>query len=807
VPGCRIPAVSDSPVPLTGRALGHFRILEQLGAGGMGVVYRARDEQLERDVAVKLLPPGLLADDTARKRFRREALALSKLNHANIATVFAFGNEEGVDYLAMELIPGTTISDKLAGGALPEKEVLQLGAQIVAALEEAHQQGVIHRDLKPGNILVTPRGVAKVLDFGLAQFSRPEGTSAAAVTAGGAATESIAPTRGIVGTPAYMSPEQLRGEPADARTDLYALGCVLYEIATGQPVYREEQQTRLIEAILHRPPVAPRARNERVSPELERIILKCVEKDPERRYQSAKEVGVDLRRLEQPSTGPTVPLPVPAHAFPLRAMLGILALFLAAALGVGMWLYRPGRGAPAIHSLAVLPFVNGNANPDSEYLSDGITTGIIQSLSQLPNTRVLAPGTVFRFKGRGDEPQKIGRDLKVDAVLVGKLTQRGNTLIVQTDLVGVADGSELWGERYDRRLEDLVALQGDIAQEISAKLRFKLTGEEQKKLAKRQTENSEAYQLYLKGRYFSGKATREGFEKGLQYLRQAIDSDTNFARAYEGLSYYYLTASEWIYAPKDAMPRGREAVRKALELDESLAEAHVLLGSYLCGYDWDWAGADKEFRRALELNPNNADAHVQYGVFLVSMGRTEAGLAEARKAMEIDPLSLEVNSFASTAFQFARRFKEATVLSRKVTEMDPNYWFGHFNLGNHLIGEKRFPEAIAEFQKAVALSGGFGDPLAGLGSAYAGAGQRREAMKVLDQMLKLSAKTYIPPYTFAEVYTALGDKEQAFGWLEKSYLDRNLLLSWLLVNPEMDPLRSDPRFADLLRRLRLPPAN
>lgn len=788
---------------MIGQTLGHFRILEKLGAGGMGEVYRAHDERLERDVALKVLPPGLLGNEDSRKRFRKEALALSKLNHSNIATVFDFDSQDGVDFLAMEIVEGETLAKKSSGGALSEKEVVSLGTQIAEALEEAHEHNIVHRDLKPGNVMVTAKGRVKVLDFGLAKFLHPEGASGAAATAGNAATESVALTGAVVGTPAYMAPEQLRGEPLDARTDIYALGCVLYEMATGQPVYREEQQTRLIEAILHRPPVAPRARNERVSPELERMILKCLEKYVENRYQTAKEANVDLRRLAMPTSSTVAQAGIPARVFSPRALWGILTFGLAGALGLGVWFYRAG-GGPAIHSLAVLPFVNGSADPDAEYLSDGITTGIIQSLSQLPNTRVLAPSTVFQFKGRGGEPQKIGRDLKVDAVLVGKLTQRGNMLVVQTDLVSVADGSEIWGERYDRRLEDLVALQGDIAQEISTKLRLKLTGEEQKKLVKRQTANSEAYQLYLKGRYYSGKATKEGLEKGLGYLRQAIDSDPNFALAYEGLGYYYIIASEWIYSPREAMPRAEEAERKALKLDDSLAEAHAELGWVLCSYDWDWAGAEREFRRAEELNPNLAVTHQLYGLFLVSMGRSDAGLAEAQKSVEIDPLSLEVNLFASQTFQFARRSKEATELGRKVSEMDPSYWFGHMQLGFALSQEKQFPEAIAEFQKAVALSEGFGDPLAGLGSAYAGAGQRREAMKVLDEMQKLSAKAYVPPYRFAQVYAALGDRDQAFAWLEKSYLDRNISLTWLLVNSEMDLLRSDPRFADLLRRIGLP---
>ncbi len=786
---------------MIGQTISHYRVTAKIGAGGMGVVYRAHDDRLDRDVALKVLPVGTLSDETARKRFRKEALALSKLNHPNIATVYDFDSQDGVDFLAMEIVEGETLANKVASGPLPEKDMLALGTQIAEAIEDAHEHGIVHRDLKPGNVMVTSKGRVKVLDFGLARYFHLEGATGAE----GGVTESISLTLEVVGTPAYMAPEQLRGEPVDARTDIYALGCVLYEMATGQRVYREEQRTRLMDAILNRPPVPPRAQNERVSPELERIILKCLEKSAENRYQTAKEAGVDLRRMSMSTTSTAARVGMPARFFSLRVLWGILTLFLAGALGLAVWFYRSGSGAPAVHSLAVLPFVNGSADPDAEYLSDGITTGIIQSLSQLPNTRVLAPSTVFRFRGRTDEPQKIGHDLMVDAVLVGKLTQRGNMLVVQTDLVSVADGSELWGERYNRRLEELVALQGDIAQEISSKLRLKLTGEEQKKLVKRQTANSEAYQLYLKGRYFSGKGTKEGLEKGLGYLRQAIDSDPNFALAYEGLGYYYLVASEWIYSPKDALPRAEEAERKALELDDSLAEAHAGLGWLLWLYDWDWAGAELEIRRALELNPNLAAAHQFYGNFLVSIGRTEAGIAEARKSLEIDPLSSEVNSFASITFQFARRPQEATELGRKVTEMDPNYWWGRTQLGLALIQEKRFPEAIAELQKAVAIAGEFGDPLGGLGSAYARAGRRREALKVLEEMRKFSAKGYIAPFCFAQVYVALGDKDQAFAWLEESYLDRDTGITWLLVDPELDPLRSDPRFQTILRKMNFPP--
>ncbi|HKO04277.1 MAG TPA: protein kinase [Candidatus Acidoferrales bacterium] len=802
------------PESLIGRTLGQYRIVEQLGAGGMGVVYRARDLQLERDVAVKLLPAGLLADDMARKRFRREALALSKLNHANIATVYAFGNEAGTDYLAMELIPGTALSDKLAGGALTEKEALQIGAQITAALEEAHAQGVNHRDLKPGNIVVTPRGVAKVLDFGLAQFFRPEGASVAEGTAGGVATESISLTRGLAGTPAYMSPEQLRGEGADARTDIYALGCVLYEMATGQPVFHEEQPTRLIEAILHRPPVAPRARNERVSPELERIILKCLEKEPERRYQSAKEVGVDLRRLAEPSS-------VAAredHAGRKRRAWGrpalaAVVLVLLVLLGV-FWLRFPGArfprfGRPAsarIESLAVLPLTNFSGDPAQEYFADGMTEELITDLAKISALRVISRTSVMRYKGTHNPPlTEIARDLNVDAVVEGSVQRSGDRVRITAQLIEARTDRHLWAESYDRDLRDILALQGEVARAIAGEIRAKLTPDEQRRLSNNRKVDPEVHQLYLRGRFYWNKRNREDIGKGLEYFQEVVHKDPEYALGYVGIADSYLLLGQWGFmAPREAYPQLKEAAEHALRMDESLGEAHAPLAYYLRVYEMDWQGAEREFKRAIELNSSYANAHHWYSHFLVDFRRFDESLRESRLALALDPMDTTLNTHLGWHYMEAGQYAEAIRQLQSTLELFPRFGQAHFYLGQTYERQHLTGQAIAEFENATKLPGNQDQAMMTLACVYAESGRTDEARKTMRLLQEHAGQHFIPQFYYAQIYAAMGEKENAFAWLEKSFDDRSFSPGDLKFEPAFAGLRSDARFHELLRRARMP---
>ena len=563
---------------LPGLRLGPYEILSAIGAGGMGEVYRARDSRLDRDVALKVLPAGLLADEAARRRFRKEALALAKLSHSHIAVIHDVGEEAGVDYLVMECVPGQSLAERLKSGALPGKDIASYGAQIADGLEEAHEHNVIHRDLKPGNVMITPKGQVKVLDFGLAKLLRPAANIMAADTM---PTESFAKTQGVAGTLPYMAPEQLTGEPVDGRTDIYALGVVLFEMAAGRRPFQEDSVPRQTEAILHQAPVPPRALNSRVSPELERIILKCLEKSPEDRYQSAKEVQVDLRRLGAPAI-------TSAHAkaqpwWLRRTAFGIAAVALLALLAVaGLFNRFAGRGE-TIDSVAVLPFVNASADPNSEYLSDGITESLINSLSQVPKLRVMSRDSAFRYKGKDADAQTMGRELGVRAIFKGRVTQRGDTLAISAELIDALNNSHIWGQQYSRKATDIFALQDDIAKEMTTALRTRLTGEDEKRLAKRYTENSEAYELYLKGRYWWNKRTEEGFNKGIEQFQQAIEKDPAYALAYAGLAdCYSFDATYGIVPPKEAYPRAKEAALKALEIDDTLAEC-----SHLASMDQD----------------------------------------------------------------------------------------------------------------------------------------------------------------------------------------------------------------------------
>jgi serine/threonine protein kinase/Tfp pilus assembly protein PilF len=783
-------------------AVSHYKILSKLGAGGMGEVYLAEDTRLGRKVALKVLPASYQYDPDRRARFLKEARAASALRSPNIAAIYDIGEHDGTMFIVMEYVEGDLLSRRIERGAIAPRETTDIATQIADALDEAHTLGIVHRDIKSSNLIVTARGLVKMLDFGLAKIIEPvkssDTSSDMTVPLGQQTAAGV-----VMGTVSYMSPEQALGRDVDGRSDIFSLGVVIYEMLTARLPFEGGVATEVIDRIIHQEPLPLARFNYNVPAELERITRKCLEKDRARRYQSSREIATDLRNLKRDTdsgaSSAYVTTPMQSGASQMGASQTGASQTRASNTGA-----RRARSRRAVDSLAILPLANASGDPDTEYLSDGITESIINNLSQLPKLRVMARSTVFRYKGKEVDPQQIGRELGVRAIVTGRVLQRSEMLIIKAEMVDTEDGSHLWGEHYNRKLSDIFTVEEEISSVISEKLRLKLNGAQKKQLTKRYTENTEAYQLYLKGRYYWNKRTIEGLKKGIEYFLQAIESDPNYALAYAGLAdSYNILASYSALSSTDAFPRAKAAAMKALELDDKLAEAYASLAFVKFGYDWDWAGAERAFKRALELNPGYAPAHQWYALYLAAMNRMDEAVAGINRAQEIDPLSLPINTNAGFIFYLARRFDEAIEMFEKTLELDPDFTLAHRRLGQAYEQKLMYAEARREFEKCVALSGSDTETMAALGHIYAVAGETEQARQIINEMLALSKERYIPSYLIAIIWMGLGDRDAAFQWLEKAYEERYGFLAYLDVGPLFDSIRSDPRYTELLRRVGL----
>ncbi len=791
---------------LAGHSVGPYSIVKPLGAGGMGEVYLAHDGRLNRRVALKVLSAQLTTDEQRVRRFRQEAMAASALNHPNIITIHEVGNWDGKDFIATEFVDGVTLRARMRGKRLSLADALDIALQIAGALSAAHDAGIVHRDIKPENVMVRPDGLVKVLDFGIAKYA--ETARAHAVKDSWVKTA----TGVVIGTTAYMSPEQARGQVVDARTDIWSLGVLLYEMVARRLPFTGATPTDRLAAILECEPEPLSKRRRGIPPELEKIVQRALVKDKDKRYARAVDLAEDLRKLRA-TLGEErhlrLALPVPAHGLLLskgRVAVVLSSLLLVIAAVVAGLSYFRGAGDEAIDSLAVLPFVNASGSADMEYLSDGISENLINSLSELPELKVTARSSSFKHKGREADVEQVARALGVRALITGRVMQRGDNLQVSVELVDARDGRQVWGELYNRKFSDTQSVQEEIARAIAEKLRLRLTAQGRQLATKHHTESNEAYQSYLKGRFHWNRRTGEAIKKAIEHFNQAIEFDPGYALAYAGLADCYVVPASPL-PPREKMPRARSAAETALELDETLAEAHTTLARVLTLYDWDWAGAEREFQRAIQLNPRYAVAHQWYGGYLVAMGRHDESIAERRLALELDPLSVIINFELGQAFYHARDYDRAIQQFQKTLELDPNFPPVYAYLPAAYEQKGMYQEALAGYKKGQTLRGGteWSLAMAGLGHLYAKAGKKGEARAVLEELQQLSRQEYVPSDSMALICAGLREKDQAFAWLEKAYDERSFRMAWLKVEPRWDSLRSDSRFTQLLRHMGLAP--
>jgi eukaryotic-like serine/threonine-protein kinase len=820
--------------------IAQYSIVSKIGEGGMGEVYLAEDTRLRRRVALKVLPQNLAADNDRLVRFEREAFAASALNHPNILTIFEFNAVDNTHFLVAEFVDGVSLRQRLSSGSLPIAEAVDIAIQIASALQAAHEAGIIHRDIKPDNVMLRADGYVKVLDFGLAKLSEPGALAAGRASDPEALTRKQLQTQAgvIMGTVGYMSPEQARGLNVDTRTDIWSLGCVLYEMLAQQTPFRGDTTADTVANIIHREPVSLVKQRHDVDGELERIIKRTLAKNSGDRYQTARELVSDLKQLRKrleladerkssgtqtvsydstehhtarlnipspaPNTAPTAVVTTPVTSGRRKIIWSALLFVALVAIVLGSYRYLGNRSYDRIGSIAVMPFVNASGNSDLEYLSDGLTDSLIFRFSQLPNVKVSPTSSVMRFKNTSKDVGDVAKELSVDAVLTGRVMRAGDELSISVQLVDARTQKLVWAEQYDRKMADLLATQREIATTLTQKMQLRLAGDELG-IAKKYTSSNEAYQLYMKGRYHYSRRTRDDMFKAIDSYKQAIELDPNFALAYAATAEVYNSMGKNPdLPPKDCIPFAKQAALRALEIDPMLPQAHSALGDSLALYDWNWSESELHFKKALELDSNISYTHVAYGLgYLTAMGKADAVVTELERGVALEPLSMINNSVLTSAYVYDRKIDKALVQARSTYDLDPNFPLARVWLGFALIADGKYDEAIA-LQKDLPESSFSWMSAVVIAQAYAKQGKRAETEQQIALLRDLAKTRYIRTYYLAAIYATLGDKDKAFAELEKSFAERDCFLVRIPIDPVMDSLRDDARFKDLLKRMGLP---